>query len=93
MAKYTCETCHKIFAQKGHFESHQNRKRPCKQDNTIEILVEQKVKEVLTKMNEESKNDIVPVTVDYSKKTNKELIEIAAEISCDINVKDQYRLR
>jgi len=29
MTKYKCETCGKIFAQKGHYESHKSRKRPC----------------------------------------------------------------
>jgi DNA adenine methylase len=51
MVKYSCEICQKIFVQKGHFEKHKNRKRPCKKDNTIEALVEQKVQEVLSKNN------------------------------------------
>ena len=40
MVKYSCETCQKTFTQKGHLEDHQNRKRPCKKDNTIEDVVE-----------------------------------------------------
>lgn len=51
MVKYSCETCQKTFTQKGHLEDHQNRKRPCKKDNTIEALVEQKVKEAFSKTN------------------------------------------
>ena len=51
MVKYSCETCQKTFTQKGHFEKHMSRKRPCKKDNTIEVLVEKKVKEVLLKTN------------------------------------------
>ena len=47
MVNYSCSTCQKVFTQKGHFETHQRRKRPCKKDNTIERLVEEKVKEVL----------------------------------------------
>lgn len=35
MVKYSCETCQKVFTQKGHYNSHKNRKRPCKKDNTI----------------------------------------------------------
>jgi len=35
MVKYTCETCHKTFTQKGHLEDHHNRKRPCKKDDAI----------------------------------------------------------
>ena len=27
--KYKCETCEKVFAQKGHYETHKMRKRPC----------------------------------------------------------------
>ena len=29
MTKYKCETCGKVFAQKGHYDSHITRKRPC----------------------------------------------------------------
>lgn len=78
MAKYTCETCQKTFAQKGHLEDHHNRKRPCKKDNTIEALVEQKVKEALSKTNT-AKETAVIVTMDYSKKTREELIAVCKE--------------
>lgn len=88
MTKYTCETCQKVFSQKGHFEDHNNRKRPCKKDNTIESLVERKVQEALSKTNEESvKIDSTTTTVmqsnttDYSKKTREELIAICKEKS------------
>jgi len=27
--KYKCETCEKVFAQKGHYDTHKMRKRPC----------------------------------------------------------------
>ena len=30
MVVYTCDICDKIFTQKGHYESHKARKRPCK---------------------------------------------------------------
>jgi len=78
MVKYSCETCQKIFTQKGHFEKHKNRILPCKKDNTIEIIVEQKIKEML------SKNNITDVTIknepiDYSNKTREELIVICKE--------------
>jgi DNA (cytosine-5)-methyltransferase 1 len=86
MVKYSCETCQKTFTQKGHLEDHQNRKRPCKKDNTIESLVEQKVKEALSKMNEEAvKIDTTTSTqmqsnqMDYSTKTREELIAICKE--------------
>jgi DNA adenine methylase len=29
MTKYKCEMCGKVFAQKGHYDSHKSRKRPC----------------------------------------------------------------
>jgi DNA (cytosine-5)-methyltransferase 1 len=86
MVKYSCKTCQKTFTQKGHLEDHQNRKRPCKKENTIEALVEQKVKEALTKTNESDiKIDIITSlhlethTMDYSKKTREELIAICKE--------------
>ena len=88
MVKYSCETCQKTFTQKGHLEDHQNRKRPCKKDNTIEALVEQKVKEALSKTNEGAiKIDTTTTTImqsntmDYTKKTREELIAICKEKS------------
>ena len=71
MVKYSCETCQKTFSQRGH-EDHLN--SPCKKD-TIEALIEQKVKEVLSKTDEtiETKESI------DSKKTRKELIAICKE--------------
>ena len=95
MVKYICDTCQKTFAQKGHLENHQNRKRPCKKDNTIEALVEQKVQEVLSKTtlcavkNETSTVEEIqttPTPMDYSKKSRKELIAICKEK----NIKGSY---
>lgn len=87
MTKYTCETCQKVFSQKGHLEDHNNRKRPCKKDNTIEALVEKKVQEVLSKTKEgavkieattstmmQSSN-----TMDYSTKSREDLIALCKE--------------
>ena len=88
MTKYTCETCQKVFSQKGHLEDHNNRKRPCKKDNTIEALVEKKVQEALSKTNEGAvKIDSTTTTImqsnqmDYSKKSREELIAICKEKS------------
>lgn len=88
MVKYSCEKCQKTFTQKGHLEDHQNRKRPCKKDNTIEALVEKKVKEALLKTNEGAvKIDTITTTeiqlnqIDYSTKTREELIAICKEKS------------
>jgi len=88
MVKYSCEICQKTFTQKGHLEDHQNRKRPCKKDNTIEALIEQKVKEALLKTNEGAvKIDTTTTTImqsntmDYSNKTREELIAICKEKS------------
>ena len=30
MVQYKCETCKKLFKQKGHYQSHLLRKKPCK---------------------------------------------------------------
>jgi DNA adenine methylase len=51
MVSYTCDTCDKVFKQKGHYDSHQARKRPCKKNDAIEKLVEKKVQEALAKTN------------------------------------------
>ena len=86
MTKYTCETCQKVFSQKGHLEDHNNRKRPCKKDNTLEALVEKKVQEALSKTNDGAvKIDSTTTTLmqsntmDYSNKTREELIAICKE--------------
>ena len=88
MVKYSCKTCQKTFTQKGHLETHKNRKRPCKKDNTIEALVEQKVKEALSKTNEgavkidtTTSPQMQSSTMDYAKKTREELIAICKEKS------------
>jgi len=47
MVNYSCSTCHKIFKQKGHYDSHLLRKRPCVKDDTIDKLIERKVEEIL----------------------------------------------
>ena len=74
--KYCCHKCHKTFAQKGHFDDHMNRKRPCKKDNSIEELVEQKVKEALSKTMECI--NLIP-QINYYHKTREELIVICKE--------------
>jgi DNA adenine methylase len=51
MVTYTCTTCDKVFTQKGHYDSHNARKRPCKKNDIIEKLVEKKVQEALAKTN------------------------------------------
>lgn len=86
MTKYTCKTCQKVFSQKGHLEDHKNRKSPCKKDNTIDLLVEKKVKEILSKTNEAAlKIDPATTTIiqsnqmDYSTKTREELIALCKD--------------
>jgi hypothetical protein len=86
MVKYSCEICQKVFTQKGHYNSHKNRKRPCKKDNTIEALVEKKVQEVLSKnddvavKNHATTTTIIPSNqIDYSTKTREELISLCKE--------------
>lgn len=51
MVTYTCDTCDKVFTQKGHYDSHNARKRNCKKNDAIEKLVEKKVQEALAKIN------------------------------------------
>jgi len=47
MPVHMCENCERIFKQKGHLESHKKRKNPCKKDDIIEKIVENKVKEII----------------------------------------------
>jgi adenine-specific DNA-methyltransferase len=86
MVIYTCDTCSKVFKQKGHLEVHKNRKLPCKKDNTIEQLVEKKVQEALAKANAitlkiepQQMTNAIPNQMDYTKKSREELISICKE--------------
>jgi len=79
MVIYTCEICNETFSQKGHFKDHQNRKRPCKKDNTIEALVEQKVKEALLKINQVVQTP--DVVVEKLPETNLSLLEDSLKIT------------
>jgi len=83
MVNYSCDTCSKIFKQKGHLEVHKTRKVPCKKDNTIEQLVEKKVQEALAKINTTGlkidpleRTNAVSNEMDYTKKSREELISI-----------------
>jgi DNA modification methylase len=53
MPDYICETCEKVFKQKGHLATHNKRKNPCKKNDAIEKIVEKKVQEVLSKTTDE----------------------------------------
>ena len=75
MVSYSCSICEKIFTQKGHLEAHQARKRPCKKNNTIEALVEQKVREVLSGPMQE----VSIALLNSCKPTNEIVVPVTAE--------------
>lgn len=59
MSSYACDTCCKVFTQKGHYDSHKARKRSCKKNDVIEKLIEKKVQEALAKANEPIQAELV----------------------------------
>jgi len=86
MVKYGCATCGKSFTQKGHYDIHQNRKRPCKKDDTLDKLVEQKVQEALAKTNSNvAKIDTTNTIIMQSNEMidNKQIIEQVREAGLD----------
>jgi len=44
---YLCDVCNKEFKQKGHYDSHKGKARPCTPNKALEKLVEKKVQEAL----------------------------------------------
>jgi site-specific DNA-methyltransferase (adenine-specific) len=79
MVNYRCETCFKVFNQKGHFEVHVKRKNPCKKDTLIETLIERKVQEALAKTKMGPDNAEERIEMDYSKKSVSELKQLCKE--------------
>lgn len=86
MVIYTCQTCQKSFTQKGHFDDHQSRKRPCKPNTQLEAIIEQKVKDVLMshsnnvlKIDTDVRERPIVETMDYTTKSREELIAICKQ--------------
>ena len=49
MVEHVCQNCEKIFKQKSQLDAHNNRKKPCKKDDTIQKIVEKKVEEQIAR--------------------------------------------
>ena len=43
MTTYVCDVCNKTFAQKGKYDSHKSRKRPCKKSDNAVTLVDEDI--------------------------------------------------
>ena len=69
MPEYKCQRCGKVFKQKGHYTSHMNRKKPCKNINKI---IEDKVNKNLKKM---LKNNVIQMSENMDIKTFNELYD------------------
>jgi len=52
MVEYSCDVCLKIFTRKNSYDNHKNRKRPCKKDTKVEVLVEKTIQTSLSKTND-----------------------------------------
>lgn len=73
MVSYTCDVCDKVFTQKGHYDSHKIRIRPCKRNDMIEKLIEKKVQEALEKTNGTVPNIEVASTASTSQQPRMEI--------------------
>lgn len=70
MVEHVCQKCEKVFKQKSQLDAHNKRKTPCRKDGTIEKIVEQKVQEVLARLN--------VVTVPSVESSSPTFIEVCA---------------
>ena len=73
--EYTCDKCGKVFSQKGHYNSHLNRKNPCKSiKNTI---IEEKVQEKLQELSENGDIEIINKNLILNNNNNNNNMEIS----------------
>lgn len=75
---HICERCGKNFKQKSHLDDHLKRKRPCKKDDTLTKLIEEKVEEkVSTRIMEllETGNERTTQPVNVVKRTRSKLTD------------------
>ena len=83
--QYTCETCGKVFKQKGHYINHLNRKRPCKpiENKVIEKQIQEKLQELSEKgdITIINKNLISDIETDNSIQTNMDIDTNDTEIA------------
>ena len=76
MVEYTCETCGKLFSQKGHYSNHLTRKRPCKkiENKIIDKKVQEKIQELSQSGDIEIKNKNLISNKISNKTSNMETI-------------------
>ena len=81
MTTYTCVRCGKSFNQKGHFSTHNNRKRPCTQVFSLETLIEQKIMGVLAVKGDGVKAVAAKcsTTMNYASQSRTELLYLCKE--------------
>ena len=72
MVKYNCEKCGKEFKQKSHYTTHSNKKNPCINDNKIQELVDNAVKEKLIEIKKSLPNELINnIEIKYDNKLVK----------------------
>lgn len=72
MVKYNCEKCGKEFKQKSHYTTHIKKKNPCINDNKIQELVDNAVKEKLIEIKKSLPNELVNnIEINYDNKLVK----------------------
>ncbi len=95
MPPHICETCERVFKQKGHLATHLKRKIPCKKDDTIEKIVERKVNEALANKNSSSSIKVATLfsgigSVEHALDTMKIPHSISFACDSDKYVKQAY---
>ena len=58
MVKYSCDKCGKEFKQKGHYNTHINKKNPCVTENKLKELVDKAIEEKIMELNIKEKEDV-----------------------------------